>query len=73
MESTQDKQRFLREQILQSNYDPEEFIRFLCEDLHIQELDASLIEMKTLQTVVMKFKQYKYYQEEPKQAKKVRV
>jgi hypothetical protein len=51
---------------LDSNYDPEEFVNFLKDDLQVEELDVSHMTMKSLECIVMKYKQYKFYQNDKK-------
>ena len=53
------KQEFLRDQILEEGFDGAQFFEFLKSELLINddELDLEVIDMKTLESIVTKFKQ----------------
>lgn len=54
MESIEEKQKFLREEIIEKGYDPDEFSSYL---IKVKDLDLSNWIMKDLITIVQSFQQ----------------
>ena len=57
MEDIEDKQNYLREEIMDKGYSPEQFQEFMMQQVGTEEIDLEQYSMQSLQEIVEKFKQ----------------